>query len=416
MRETALVTGASSGIGEQFAHQLAARGHALVLVARRAERLERLAAELPTDAHVIPCDLAADAASLPERVAELGVEVELLVNNAGFGTAGPFVEQDPGRDAEQVRLNCEAIVTLTHAFLPSMVERGRGGIINVASTAGMQPIPYESVYAATKAFAISFTDALHTELRGSGVRVLAVNPGPVPTEWQQVAGYEPGRVGASAAAAIPWRSPHPPPALGAVQVQHAVRLAVADRPQDDRLGLVGPAWGQACRTSPDAPRPRRGPAKPERRSGQVQPASRRVADRRGGDGGGDGADRDRRRSGRWRRCPTRGRRRRRRRRPSGPGRPRGRRRRSPSSPPARRPPCRAPRRSSRRRASCCAPRASSSRAAPPSPRSRSAVDRASPSSPRGPASTRPSSPITSPNALTTASAATVSPRPLRAAA
>ena len=195
MRETALVTGASSGIGEQFAHQLAARGHALVLVARRAERLERLAAELPTDAHVIPCDLAADAALLPERVAELGIEVELLVNNAGFGTSGPFLEHDPGRDAEQVRVNCEAIVILTHAFLPGMIERGRGGVINVASSAGMQPIPYESVYAATKAFAISFTDALHTELRGSGVRVLAVNPGPVPTEWQQVAGYGRGRVG-----------------------------------------------------------------------------------------------------------------------------------------------------------------------------------------------------------------------------
>jgi uncharacterized protein len=195
MRETALVTGASSGIGEQFAHQLAARGHPVVLVARRADRLERLAAELPTDAHAIPCDLATDAASLPERVAELGVEVGLLVNNAGFGTSGPFLEHDPGRDAEQVRVNCEAIVTLTHAFLPGMVERRSGGIINVASTAGMQPIPYESVYAATKAFAISFTDALHTELKGSGVRVLAVNPGPVPTEWQEIAGYEPGRVG-----------------------------------------------------------------------------------------------------------------------------------------------------------------------------------------------------------------------------
>ena len=195
MRETALVTGASSGIGEQFAHQLAARGHTLVLVARRTERLERLAAQLPTDAHVIPCDLATEAGSLPERVAELGVEVELLVNNAGFGTSGPFLEHDPGRDAEQVRVNCEAIVTLTHAFLPGMVERGRGGIVNVASSAGMQPIPYESVYAATKAFVISFTDALHAELRGSGVRVLAVNPGPVPTEWQQVAGYKAGRVG-----------------------------------------------------------------------------------------------------------------------------------------------------------------------------------------------------------------------------
>src|SRR6476659_4232719 len=179
MRETALITGASSGIGEQFARQLAARGHELVLVARRADRLEQLATELPTDAHAVPCDLATDAASLRERVAELGVEVDLLVNNAGFGTSGPFLDNDPRRDAEQVRVNCEAIVTLTHAFLPGMVQRGRGGIINVAS----------------RAFAISFTDALHMELRGSGVRVLAVNPGPVPTEWQEVAGYGPDRVG-----------------------------------------------------------------------------------------------------------------------------------------------------------------------------------------------------------------------------
>ena len=115
------------------------------------------------------------------------------MNNAGFGTSGPFLDHDPARDAEQVRLNCEAVVTLCHAFLPGMVERRRGGIINVASSAGFQPIPYESVYAATKAFAISFTDALHTELRGTRIRVMAVNPGPVPTEWQQIAGYEPGR-------------------------------------------------------------------------------------------------------------------------------------------------------------------------------------------------------------------------------
>jgi len=192
MPETALVTGASSGIGEQFARQLAARGHDLVLVARRADRLEALAAELPTTAHVVPCDLVTEAASLEPRVSELGVQVDLLVNNAGFGTSGPFLEHDPKRDAEQVRVNCEAVVTLCHAFLPAMVERGRGGIINVASSAGMQPIPYESVYAATKAFAISFTDALYAELRGSGVRVLAVNPGPVPTEWQGVAGYGEG--------------------------------------------------------------------------------------------------------------------------------------------------------------------------------------------------------------------------------
>jgi uncharacterized protein len=195
MPETALVTGASSGIGEQFARQLAARGHELVLVARRVDRLEQLASELPTDAKVVACDLTTDAASLGGRVQELGVEIDLLVNNAGFGTSGPFTEQDPARNAEEVRLNCEAVVTLCHAFLPRMVERRRGGIINVASSAGMQPIPYESVYAATKAFVISFTDALHTELRGSGVRVMSVNPGPVPTEWQRVAGYEEGRTG-----------------------------------------------------------------------------------------------------------------------------------------------------------------------------------------------------------------------------
>jgi short-subunit dehydrogenase len=193
MPETALVTGASSGIGEQFARQLAARGHDLVLVARRAERLERLASELPTEAKVLTCDLTADAVSLGGRVQELGVQVDLLVNNAGFGTSGPFLDHDPARDAEQVRLNCEAVVTLCHAFLPGMVERRRGGVINVASSAGFQPIPYESVYAATKAFAISFTDALHAELRGTGVRAMSVNPGPVPTEWQQVAGYEAGR-------------------------------------------------------------------------------------------------------------------------------------------------------------------------------------------------------------------------------
>jgi short-subunit dehydrogenase len=190
MAEVALVTGASSGIGEEFARALSARGQDLVLVARRADRLERLASELPGQAHVVTCDLATEAGALAAMVAELGVEVDLLVNNAGFGLNGRFHELDPQRDAQQVRVNCEAIVTLTHAFLPAMVERGRGGVIVVASTAGMQPIPYEAVYSATKAFALTFSDALHTELRRTGVRVLAVNPGPVPTEWQAVAGYE----------------------------------------------------------------------------------------------------------------------------------------------------------------------------------------------------------------------------------
>jgi short-subunit dehydrogenase len=201
MPPTALITGASSGIGEQFARQLSARGDDVVLVARRADRLERLAGELPGTAHVVPCDLVADAAGLKEKVDGQGLQVDLLVNNAGFGTYGHFTELDPRREAEEIRLNCEAMVTLTHAFLPPMLDRGSGGIINVCSSAGLQPIPYEAVYSATKAFAITFTEALWEELRGTGVRTLAVNPGPVPTEWQGVAGHQdvdvvPGKISA----------------------------------------------------------------------------------------------------------------------------------------------------------------------------------------------------------------------------
>jgi short-subunit dehydrogenase len=188
MTDVALVTGASSGIGEEFARQLSARGHDLVLVARRADRLERLAEELPTHVHVLPCDLGADAASLAGRVADLGVDVDLLVNNAGFGNHDRFWQIAEGRDAAQVRLNCEAVVTLTRAFLPAMIERGRGGIINLSSIFGFQPMPYEAVYGASKAFLLSFSEALRAELRGTGVRVLAVCPGPVATEFQETAG------------------------------------------------------------------------------------------------------------------------------------------------------------------------------------------------------------------------------------
>jgi uncharacterized protein len=188
--EAALITGASSGIGEEFARQLAAMGYDVILVARRKERLENLAEELPTQVHVVTCDLGSEAEELPGKVAKLGVDVDLLVNNAGFGLRGHFADLDAGREAEMVRVNCEAVVTLTHAFLPAMIERGQGGVITVASTAGMQPLPYETTYAATKAFAISFMEALSMELRGTGVKCLVVNPGPVKTEWQAVAGYD----------------------------------------------------------------------------------------------------------------------------------------------------------------------------------------------------------------------------------
>jgi uncharacterized protein len=187
--ETALVTGASSGIGEQFARQLAQRGYDLILVARRTDRLKQLGDELPVTTHVVACDLASDADQLPGQVSALGVDVDLLVNSAGFGLRGRFAELAADRQAEMVRLNCEAVVILTHAFVPAMIERGRGGVITVASAAGMQPLPYEATYSATKAFAIFLTEALREEVRGSGVRLLVVNPGPVETEWQAVAGY-----------------------------------------------------------------------------------------------------------------------------------------------------------------------------------------------------------------------------------
>ena len=212
MGEVALVTGASSGIGAEFAKQLSAEGYEVVLVARRAERMHELASALQGTVHVLACDLANNAASLRSKVDELGLTVDVLVNNAGFGTHGRFAELDAAREAEEVRLNCEALVTLTHAFLPGMLERRRGGVINVASTAGMQPLPYEAVYAATKAFARSFTDAIAAELRGSGVRILAVNPGPVRTEFQEVAGY-----------GSDWHSPVP----GTIPAEQVARESLA---------------------------------------------------------------------------------------------------------------------------------------------------------------------------------------------
>ncbi len=187
MPDVALVTGASSGLGEQFARQLAERGYELILVARRKDRLDKLAKELPSTAHAIECDLANEADKLHGKVQKLGVDVDLLVNNAGFGNHGRFLEIDAASEAEMVRVNCEAVVILTHAFVPEMVERGSGGVITVASTAGFQPLPYETTYSASKAFAKTFMDALHVELKGTGVKAMSVNPGPVPTEWQEIA-------------------------------------------------------------------------------------------------------------------------------------------------------------------------------------------------------------------------------------
>lgn len=193
-RKTALITGASSGIGACFAHHLARDGHDLILVARSADKLEALAVELRA-AHggvvdVLPADLAqaSPGIALEARVAALGRQVDILVNNAGFGAAGAFHGLEVARQQEMIALNVSAVVDLAHAFLPGMVQRRQGAIINVASLAGFQPMPFMSVYAASKAFVLSFSEGLWAEYRDRGIRVLAVCPGPVDTPFFEAAG------------------------------------------------------------------------------------------------------------------------------------------------------------------------------------------------------------------------------------
>jgi short-subunit dehydrogenase len=186
------VTGASSGIGETFARALRARGERLVLVARRADRLARLAAELGGEEAALPVtlDLARpDATASLQRALEAhGIGVSLLVNNAGVGYSGRFHEQDPERLRAMIDLNVRAVVELTRAFVPSMIERGGGAVLNVVSMSAFQPVPFLAVYAASKAFVLSFAESMATELEGTGVTVQALCPGNIPTEFQQVAG------------------------------------------------------------------------------------------------------------------------------------------------------------------------------------------------------------------------------------
>jgi hypothetical protein len=191
---TALVTGASSGIGAELARGLAQRGHGLTLVARRESRLSELAAEL-SGAHgvrveVIGADLGdpAERERLAAEIETRGLTVETLVNNAGFGNSARLNQADRERILEMVRLNCEALVDLQARYTPGMVERGRGAVLNVASTAAFQPIPGTAAYAATKAFVLSLSEATHAELSGAGVTVTALCPGPVKTEFAEVAG------------------------------------------------------------------------------------------------------------------------------------------------------------------------------------------------------------------------------------
>ncbi|MFF2846435.1 SDR family NAD(P)-dependent oxidoreductase [Streptomyces sp. NPDC058001] len=200
-KPTALITGASSGLGAEFAAQLAARGHDVVLVARSRDRLEALAERLRTTcgvrAHVVAQDLTApDAARrIADALAERRISVGVLVNNAGFGTCGRFEEIDARRDHDQLMVNVVALVDLTHALLPCMLAEGSGAVLNVGSTAGYQPGPYFAVYSSAKAFVLNFSLALRQEYRGRGVRVTAVCPGPVETPFFDTMGTRRAAIG-----------------------------------------------------------------------------------------------------------------------------------------------------------------------------------------------------------------------------
>jgi len=190
----ALITGASSGIGAGLARELARRGHAVVLSARREERLRDLAAELETEhgirAEVVTADLGSgtERDRLSSAVAGLGLDVEVLVNNAGFGAFGEAHRLDRARQLEMVRLNCEAVLDLQARYSAEMARRGRGAILNLASTAAFQPLPGSACYAATKAFVLSLSEATHVELARRGVTLTALCPGPVRTEFVEIAG------------------------------------------------------------------------------------------------------------------------------------------------------------------------------------------------------------------------------------
>ena len=187
----ALITGASAGLGVEFARQLSARGHRLVLVARREERLEALAKELG-NARAVALDLSKKGATakLMADITRAGEKVDLLVNNAGFGLYGRFAELDAARQREMVDLNIGALTDLCRAVAPGMITRGHGAILNVASTAAFQAGPGMAVYFATKAYVLSLSEALHEELKPHGIKVSCLCPGPTSTEFGAVAGFK----------------------------------------------------------------------------------------------------------------------------------------------------------------------------------------------------------------------------------
>jgi short-subunit dehydrogenase len=199
-RQTALITGASSGIGRDLAELFAQGGDNVVLVARNADRLGEIAAELQTRFHVsavaVPIDLSDPAApeELYRLMEEQGIAIDTLVNNAGFGTNGPFAKSDPVEQLQMLQVNVAALTHLTRLFLPAMLRRKRGRVLNVASTAAFQPGPLMAVYYASKAFVLSFSQAIASELKRTGVTVTALCPGPTTTDFQRRAGIQNSRL------------------------------------------------------------------------------------------------------------------------------------------------------------------------------------------------------------------------------
>jgi uncharacterized protein len=224
----ALITGASAGIGREFARQLGGRARSLILIARREQRLSELRNELNRQYPKLAVSFRkidlADLAQLNELLAWLdheSIDVDLLINNAGLGDSGAFATSNPSRTQQMTLVNMVALTTLTRHLLPRMIARGRGGILNVSSSAGFLPIPDFAVYAATKAYVTSLSEALRAELRGTGVNVCALCPGPVHTEFQEVAKR-------------PGLQPDTGPEFAFVPVEHVVRDALtaieANRP------------------------------------------------------------------------------------------------------------------------------------------------------------------------------------------
>jgi hypothetical protein len=208
---TAIVTGASSGIGVEIARELARRGHGVTLVARRVDRLEDVAAEirlLGVRAEVVAADLSDPAAraALPGRVAQLGLVPDVLVNNAGLSTLGRVARGDPDAEMQMIEVDVMAVADLCSRILPGMVDRGRGAILNVASTAAFQPLPGQAGYGACKAFVLSYTQSLAGELRGTGVSATVLCPGPVDTGFGERAGFT-REEATTALPAVMWKSP-----------------------------------------------------------------------------------------------------------------------------------------------------------------------------------------------------------------